>query len=276
MSTVLKSFGIAIIGFCCLINSVILRAGTIPILIDDISIFIPCPDIVGNAAGIAGVTVTASPGNYSIVSSVNGDYVISCLPANATYTVNASKVGVSFINLTQTVAIPANSFANVRADFYSYSQFQSQYVTQVVPNPLPYLSNFSATITLKNTGTVSWQPSQVFLKSEDLQYPNKWGNPTVSLPNVVNPGQNVTFAWTVVPDWICQFGIGCGIRGAKLFFQFRLNGPGGPFGATSLPVVIEMSLPTIIQSPKATEQQNIGLPPPPYTVPPMYPFPATL
>ena len=60
---------------------------------------------------------------------------------------------------------------------------------------------FSATVSMKNTGTTSWTPGSsngYFLGSQNPQDNQRWGVGRVSLTNTVSPGQTVTFTFDAV------------------------------------------------------------------------------
>ena len=60
---------------------------------------------------------------------------------------------------------------------------------------------FSATVSMKNTGTTSWTPglpNGYFLGSQNPQDNQRWGVGRVNLTNTVAPGQTVTFTFNVI------------------------------------------------------------------------------
>lgn len=98
----------------------------------------------------------------------------------------------------------------------------------VAPASIAQGQTFVAMVTVKNTGTATWQPSTVFgtrayrLGSQNPQDSTRWNTGRVNLPNAVAPGETVvlqvnatapttesgslSFAWKMVLDTVEWFG----------------------------------------------------------------------
>ncbi|MGW1716026.1 patatin-like phospholipase family protein [Streptomyces sp. NPDC002156] len=95
------------------------------------------------------------------------------------------------------------------------------FVTHAVPASVGAHDGFSATFTMRNTGTTTWRPEEQYrLGTQAPQDNTTWGTNRVELPASVAPGEEVTFAvdlkapaasttvlqWRMVRDGVEWFG----------------------------------------------------------------------
>ncbi|MGW1214450.1 patatin-like phospholipase family protein [Streptomyces sp. NPDC002499] len=95
------------------------------------------------------------------------------------------------------------------------------FVTHTVPASVGAHDGFSATFTMRNTGTTTWRPEEQYrLGTQSPQDNTTWGTGRVELPTPVAPGEEVTFAvdlkapaasttvlqWRMVRDGVEWFG----------------------------------------------------------------------
>ncbi|MFE6937521.1 patatin-like phospholipase family protein [Streptomyces chartreusis] len=95
------------------------------------------------------------------------------------------------------------------------------FVTHAVPASVGAHDGFSATFTMRNTGTTTWRPEEQYrLGTQAPQDNTTWGTGRVELPAPVAPGEEVTFAvglkapaasttvlqWRMVRDGVEWFG----------------------------------------------------------------------
>ncbi|HXO19247.1 MAG TPA: hypothetical protein VOA87_04895 [Thermoanaerobaculia bacterium] len=84
------------------------------------------------------------------------------------------------------------------------------YVSQVVPfGTIPLCQDTVVSVTMKNTGTTTWTSANGYkLGSAWTRDNTHWGTNRVALPNNVNPGDSVTFTFTVHPTTNGTFNFG--------------------------------------------------------------------
>ncbi len=147
------------------------------------------------------------------------------------------RVGVRLV-----AAILALGSASLSTAPQAQPAYDAQYVTETVPPFIEFQTPASASVTMQNTGTATWQPGDVFLSTQDPQDNYYWciqNNPygmysgnRVVLDNPVAPNQQVTFNFVVKP-LACRFA-------ATSPFVFRmLSQTHGTFGEeTPNPAVV--------------------------------------
>jgi hypothetical protein len=121
------------------------------------------------------------------------------------------RVGVGLV-----AAILAFGSASLRTAPLAQPAYDAQYVTETVPPFIEFQAAASASVTMQNTGTATWQPGDVFLSTQDPQDNYYWciqNNPygmysgnRVVLDNPVAPNQQVTFNFVVKP-LACRFAV---------------------------------------------------------------------
>jgi hypothetical protein len=103
-----------------------------------------------------------------------------------------------------------------------FSQNNAQYITQSIPVSVHPNEVFTVSITLKNTGTTTWETSNLYhLGSQSPMDNYTWGINRIDLPNSVAPNNQVTitftltapgqigayyFQWQMVQDGVAWFG----------------------------------------------------------------------
>ena len=138
------------------------------------------------------------------------------------------RVGVRLV-----AAILALGSASLSTAPQAQPAYDAQYVTETVPPFIEFQTPASASVTMQNTGTATWQPGDVFLSTQDPQDNYYWciqNNPygmysgnRVVLHDPVAPNQQVTFNFVVKP-LACRFA-------ATAPFVFRmLSQTHGTFG----------------------------------------------
>jgi microsomal dipeptidase-like Zn-dependent dipeptidase len=85
---------------------------------------------------------------------------------------------------------------------------QAAFVSQVVPSVMIAGQQYNASITMRNTGESSWTLGGEHPYSLGAQSPQdntNWGHNRVALPQIVSPGQEVTFTFAVHPYFVGQY-----------------------------------------------------------------------
>ena len=89
----------------------------------------------------------------------------------------------------------ANAVTNA---MWFLAQPQAEYVSQIVPTIMMAGQTYRVSITVRNTGTITWMArDNVRLGSQAWENNNVWGRSRVELPGDVAPGQSGTFSFDV-------------------------------------------------------------------------------
>jgi hypothetical protein len=94
------------------------------------------------------------------------------------------------------------------------------FVSQVAPPQTMFSGQtVSVQVTMRNTGSIAWTPSDHALRSRGPSGNSNWGMSTVPLASVVQPGQTATFSFTATApttggNYVFQWGIATGLVAA--------------------------------------------------------------
>lgn len=106
------------------------------------------------------------------------------------------------------------------------------FVSQSVPAQMVQGLSYPVSVTMQNTGNLTWSPGQHYLRSQNPQDNTAWGTNRVELPSAVPPGQNVTFNFNAVPS-----------AAGTVDFQWRMADGAASFGASSTNVAVAVDVP---------------------------------
>lgn len=105
------------------------------------------------------------------------------------------------------------------------------FVTHSVPTAMVQGLTYPVSVTMQNTGNLTWHPGQHYLRSQNAQDNTRWGPSRIELANPVPPGQSVTFNFNAAPA-----------SSGTLDFQWRMADGAVSFGSasTNVPVAVDM------------------------------------
>jgi RHS repeat-associated protein len=109
---------------------------------------------------------------------------------------------------------------------------QAAFVSQIVPATMAQFLTYPVSITMQNTGTLTWSPGQYYLRSHNSQDNYNWGLSRVELPNAVGPGQNVTLNFNVTTN-----------STGTVNFQWQMASGSTNFGQLSTNVPVSVTTP---------------------------------
>ena len=122
------------------------------------------------------------------------------------------------------------------------------FVSQSVPSTMTTATGYPVTVTLNNSGTTSWVSPNYVLRSTNPDGNNTWGLVAVQLAQIVLPGSNATFSFTVsAPSSAGTYN-----------FQWRMYNGTANFGVASTNVSVTVSTPVPPPTPTLTVQAPNG------------------
>ena len=109
----------------------------------------------------------------------------------------------------------------------------AMFVSQSVPTTMVGAQRYTVAVTMRNTGTTTWDPATKYKLSAQNPVDNQnWGNYRILLTGPVLPGDSVTFTWTATAPELA----------GNYNFQWRMMQEGlGWFGQSSANVVVAVS-----------------------------------
>ena len=139
---------------------------------------------------------------------------------------------------THTVKVSAETVLNSTTDSQAYvinvasppPVDGATFVSASVPTPMVQGQVYSASVTMRNSGTSTWTAGTYQLGSQNAADNTTWGTNRVALPTNVAPGQTVTF----------NFQVRAPVTPGAYNFQWKVLQPGGWFGdlTSNYPVTV--------------------------------------
>jgi len=161
------------------------------------------------------VNSTVSPGNevvfnFTIIAPVDGSYNMQWQMANG---------NAFFGEPSATIPIRVSgSTPPVVVDAISYN---SQFVSQQVPGKMDEGQTYDVIVTMKNTGSATWNPGENRLKisTKGADNTGNWSVANVELSSPVYSGSNVTFSFKVTaPEKSGYYNFQCQVVRNNEFF----------------------------------------------------------